>query len=105
MRSESLNNRVVIQRPGAARNASGEQIGTWVDVATLWADIRHPSGIESTKANAPVSVVKASIRIRYRLGLTHEMRVMHKATVYAIRAILPDEARKQYIDLVCEVVN
>jgi SPP1 family predicted phage head-tail adaptor len=105
MRSESLNSRVMIQRPDTTQDAAGQPIDDWVDVAPAWASIRHPSGLSAIKADASVSIVKASIRIRYRTGLDASMRVKHKATLYDIKAILPDEAGKEYLDLVCETVS
>lgn len=33
------------------------------------------------------------------------MRVLHGETVYQIKAVLPDEARRDHVDLVCEVVK
>lgn len=100
-----LNHRVKIQQTGAAQDAEGELSNGWVDVATVWADIRHQSGLETLKGGAETSVVRASIRIRYREGITGGMRVLHGATAYNIKAVLPDLARKEHVDLVCEVVS
>lgn len=95
----------MIQKPSQAQDESGQPVSTWLDVAPVWANIRHPSGLDAVKADAPVSIVKASIRIRYRAGLDAGMRVVHKTTHYGIQAILADEAHKEYMDLVCEVIS
>lgn len=105
MRSELLRNRIVVQRKTGGQASNGEPLDVWVDVARLWADIRHPSGLEATKADAPTSVVKASIRIRYRTDLDAGMRVVHGATIYNILAVLPGVAQKESIDLLCEVAS
>lgn len=99
-----LNQRISIESPVTGADALGQPLLGWETVAMVWADIRHPSGTESIKAEAPTSIVKASIRIRYRTGIAARMRVVHGATVYNILAVLHDYARREYIDLVCEVV-
>lgn len=104
MQAGRLNSLVIIQSRSAGQDATGQPLTTWADVATVWAHIRHPGGLEAIKADAVVSVVQASVRIRYRAGLTAGMRLLHGATVYEISAVLPDEAGRQWTDLVCQVV-
>lgn len=105
MNAGSLNRRITLQRRAVGQDATGQPIETWQDVATVWANIRHLSGAESIKADQDVSVVRASIRIRYRAGLDAGMRVHHGATVYEVKAVLPDEQRREHVDLSCEVVS
>lgn len=82
----------------------GQPIDTWTDVASVWADVRPLSGLESIKADAPTSEVRASIRIRWRTDITAAMRVLHDATLYEIEAVLPGSTR-EHVDLVCRVVT
>ena len=91
--------------PGTATDELGQPIPGWTDVATVWADIRMKSGLESIKAGAPVSVVQASIRVRYRTGITAGMRVVHNLQAYNITAVMPDVGGREYVDLIAEVVN
>lgn len=105
MQAGLLNRRVTLQAPGTTQDELGQPIPGWTDVATLWADIRMKSGLESIKAGAPVSVVQASIRVRYRAGITAGMRVVHNLQAFNIVAVLPDVGGREYVDLVCELVN
>ncbi len=105
MQAGRLNRRCTLQAPGTTQDELGQPIPGWTDVATLWADIRMKSGLESIKAGAPVSVVQASIRVRYRAGITAGMRIVHNLQAFNITAVLPDVGAREYIDLVCEVVN
>lgn len=105
MQAGRLNRRCVLQAPGTAQDELGQSIPGWNDVATLWADIRMKSGLESIKAGAPVSVVQASVRIRYRAGVNAGMRLVHNLVAYEIRAVMPDVSGREFLDLVCEVVN
>lgn len=57
------------------------------DVATVWADIRFQTGSEAVRADEPVSVAKASIRIRRRSDVAADMRGLDRVRVAAITGI------------------
>lgn len=108
MRAGSLKHLISIQQPSGTKDAAGQvDPDAWSDVYTgVRADILHQTGAEANRSDAPVSVVKASIRIRYsadRAETLHAgMRVVHGAVVYDIKAVLPDFRARQHIDLVSE---
>lgn len=105
MDSRSLHHRIKIQAPADARDEIGQPIpgaSGWIDFATVWANIKFLNGTETLKSDAPVSVARASIRIRRRAGLAANMRVLHGSTVFDVRAVLPDEAGREFVDLACE---
>ena len=104
MQAGTLNRRVTLQAPGTTQDELGQPIPGWTDVATVWASVRHVSGLEAIKSGADVSVVKVSVRIRYLAGIDAGMRVLHGAEVFDIRAVLPD-TRRQYVDLICQKVT
>lgn len=101
--SGRMRDQIVIESRGTAVDAVGQPVETWSTVATVWADIRHPSGLEAIKADAPTEIVRASIRIDELAGLDSGMRVTHGTTVYAIKAILP--VWPTMMDLACERVG
>lgn len=105
MAAGMLNSRVSIQARAAGQDAIGQPSETWATLATVWANIRHPSGSEAIRADAQASIVRASIRVRLRTDVTARMRVVHGAATYEIKAVLPDVARGEFMDLVCEVVS
>jgi len=100
-----LNSRITVQQLAGGVDALGQPVQTWADFATLWANIRHSSGVESIKADALTSVVRASIRVRYRTDITVGMRVVGPLSTYNVVAVLPDISGKEYTDLVCEVIQ
>lgn len=105
MRAGQLNQRVTIERKAAGQDALGQPLMLWELVAAVWADIRHTAGLEVIKGGADTSIVRASIRIRYRTGLDAGMRVTHGTDTYDVRAVLSDVAGREYVDLVCERVQ
>lgn len=105
MNAGDLNNLVTIQARQAGQDAVGQPLASWVNLAQVWADVRHGNGLEVVKAGAPVSVVKASIRIRRRTDVTNGMRVLVGSTPYEVESVIQDEARRVFTDLVCKVVR
>lgn len=105
MRAGPLNTRVTVQQQSTTQDELGQPVQTWSTFATMWADVKQNSGMTMVRGDADISVVRASIRVRYRADITAAMRVLAGATVYQIQAVLPDVAGKQYTDLVCQVVQ
>ena len=109
MDTRRLNRLVLIQKIGTTQDEAGQPVPGWENlIATgdgkIRANIRHLSGVETIKADAPTSAVKASIRIRYRTDVTAAKRVVHGSTTYEIKVVMPDEAGREYTDLACEIV-
>lgn len=104
MEAGFLNRRIAIECQSELYDEIGQPINAWLPILSVWGNIRHLSGVETIKSDADVSIVKASIRIRYRLGLTAGMRADHLGKIYNIKAVLQD-SQHRYTDLVCEVVE
>lgn len=103
----TLNRRVSLQRLVASQDQTTEaQVQTWVEVAKVWANVRYLNGVETVKAAAPVSIAKASIRIRFRDDIEDSWRVVYtskgKTTFFNITAILADLQGREYVDLAVE---
>ena len=105
MQAGRLNSKITIQRKTAAADAWGtpEPQG-WEDHAKVWSNVRHQSGSESIRAGADVSIVRASVRIRWRTGIDAGMRVLYQGQAFDIEAVLPG-GNRQHLDLVCRLVS
>ncbi|WP_287917121.1 phage head closure protein [Comamonas sp.] len=107
LRAGELRDAIHIQRKTGGKSGYGAPMPeAWESITAkaIWANVKHLSGSESIKADADVSVVKASVRIRWRVGITAGMRILHAGTVYDIEAVLPG-ATRQHIDLACKKVG
>jgi SPP1 family predicted phage head-tail adaptor len=104
MRAGKLNTRVRILRPEAEDELGQQGIG-WVEFGKAWANVRTMRGMEMLKAGAMQPRVSASVRMRYREDITSSMRIVDGATVYDVKAVLPDTVGRRHVDLVCEVVT
>lgn len=104
MDTRDLKSLVTVQVLQAGQDSIGQPVTTWATFKTLRANIRYLNGLETIKADAQTSVVKASIRIRRRTDITAAMRVVFGATTFEIKAVLPDEQDRERLDLSCEVL-
>ena len=95
-----LDTRVDILASAATPDAAGQPIKTWSVLFQTWANVRYPSGVESIRAGAEASTLRASVRIRYRATITEAMRVRLREGDFEIIACLPKG--NEWLDLVCE---
>lgn len=104
MRAGKLNTRIFVLRQDQVRTGGGQVVGQWIEHAAIWADVKFPSGIGTIKADSDVSLVRASMRIRFREDIRADMRVVTGGLVFDVQAVLPDLARREYVDLVCQSI-
>lgn len=107
MDAGSLRDRIHIQRRAGGKDEYNQPLpDTWENISgqRIAANVQHRSGLSSIKADADVSIVRASIRIRRRADVNAGMRVLIGVDVYDIEAVLPGDTR-EHIDLVCKRVS
>ena len=91
MRIGELKDRVKLQRKVASRNTFGEEVVSWVDVATLWAAVKPLSGREIMSQGRAEALVTYRVMLRRRPDLTPEMRVLWGGRTLAIQSATHDE--------------
>lgn len=104
LRAGELRDAIHIQHKTGSKDGWGTPLPeAWENITAkpIWANVKYLSGSESIKADTSVSVVRASVRIRWRAGVTAGMRVVHGADTLDIEAVLPGAGR-QHVDLVCK---
>lgn len=112
MQAGKRNRRVFIQRRQPGRLPSGQPTDEWVSTTgePIWASIKAKSGLQTAASDTEVSSSRYSIRVNYRPTLDASMRVVRVdgtgqpilTAIYDIRAVLHDEEKREYTDLVCE---
>lgn len=106
VRAGRLTTLCTVQRKSAGVDEIGQPLPeAWELERTVWADVRNLNGTEAIKSGANVSTVSASIRIRWTTGIDAGMRVLAGGVVYEIKVVLPDMQRREFVDLVAEVVT
>lgn len=107
MRAGDFNRSITIQAKQAAQDAAGQPVNTWVDVATVWANVKGETGMASIRKTLPrdgvaMSLDAYSFRIRFMDGLAAGMRVLYQGTAFDILQVRMDYAGRVWTDLVCE---
>ncbi|MBX7275482.1 phage head closure protein [Pseudomonas sp. ERGC3:05] len=104
MQAGKLKHRVQIQRKLSAQDPkTGEQLTEqWVDFVRVWASVEDLSARDFIAAQAVQSEAKSRVVIRYRAGITAEMRVvLDSGAVCAIVGppLMDPNSRKEYLTL------
>lgn len=102
MGAGKLNRRITMSGLSSGTDALGQPLQSWVDFATIWADVRFVSGIETIKAGREISTSRASVRIRRRANVSRQMRARIDGVEYDILDIIPS-ADRAWLTLICEV--
>lgn len=108
MQAGKLRHRVDLQKKVTGRNPeTGGSIEVWQSVTTVWASIEPLSAREFIAAGATQASVTTRITIRYRDGVTAQMRAVSRGKIYNIEGVLPDDkSGREYLTLPCsEGVN
>lgn len=67
MRISKLQQRITIQRRSPTLDAYGQEINTWINIGTVWAEVKPLSGREKLRSNSMVveSQLTHQVTVRY----------------------------------------
>lgn len=104
LRAGQLNRRITLQRQSTVQDTFGGPVRTWLDVATVWADIQPLSGRELESAQRMASEVSHQITVRYQARLNDTRmvagyRALYKARIFNIHAALNEDEGNVLITL------
>jgi phage head-tail adaptor, putative, SPP1 family len=102
------NRKIEVQRRSGAVDGSGQPLDEWIVLHRLWSKIRTESGMATIRQAAQNDGImstarRVSFRVRYRTDIDEAMRVVHRGVPYDILRVQPDEAGREFTDLICEV--
>lgn len=98
-----LNHRITVQQRTTAQDSYGQELTTWTDVATVWANVKPIGGREKLRAMAVESMLTHTVLVRYRAEFTppktmDARRIMYGSRIFNITATRDvDEARKHIV--------
>lgn len=84
MRAGKLDRRITIQAKSVTTSARGEQIETWADVATVWAQARPNRGAERFSTMQNVGTAVMTFHLRYRSDVTVLHRISYDGKLWDI---------------------
>jgi len=89
IRAGEYDQRITLQSKAVTRNAIGEEVVSWSDVALVWAKVMPLRGNAFFAANQQQHSIDARFLIRARTGLTTDMRLQWQAESYDITNLIP----------------
>ena len=105
MRAGTLRQRVIIQAPTMTTNERGAQTPGWADVATVWADVRTPTGRERSGDQMTVAVLSHLVTMRYRADLTAAHRLKWGERVLALLSTPDPDNRRRLLVCQCQEIQ
>ena len=96
-----LRQRITLEQPVQVRDAvSGAYVTTWTAFASDEpAEVVPLSGKEFLQSQSLQAQVDTRATIRWRPGVTAQMRALHDGSIYAITAVLPDPSARRWLTL------
>ena len=89
MRAGAMRHKITIQQWSADSppvNAAGEPSGSWTTYKTVWAEATTSISREILEIGIQ-GVARATFRMWYDSGVTHDMRIVHDSITYEIEGI------------------
>ncbi len=100
-----LRHRLVLESVERTPDGGGGATKTWIEEATVWADLRPLGGSESVVADHLSGRLSHEIVIRYRDGVTPAMRFRQDTRIFKISAVLDLEERHAFLRCLCTEEN
>lgn len=91
-----LNHRITFQ----IQNLDSEE-EEWNDIVTTWASINPISGREYYQAETINSDLTHKVRLRYRKGITPDMRILYKYRIFNIVSVINEYEKNAILQLMC----
>lgn len=104
MRAGKLDRRIVIQGKSITRSDSGEEIVSWADVATVWAEKIEAKGAERFAAQQFIGHAIKTFRIRWSSTVTEvttEHRIVFDGRNHDITDVREAFGRHEGLDIDC----
>ena len=98
------NRLIILQSPTGSRDAIGERVTTWTNVATVWAEISPLSVRDLLAAGQVQSEVTHRVRVRYEstiAAIDSSWRVLYGARVFVITGVRNINESDREFELLC----
>jgi len=96
-----LDRKIILLSRVITPNSHGEQVPSYITLATTFAEKVYKRGGEQTVAAQQVGVTVETFRIRYRPNITQVNAITYAGEQWDVRSI-QEEGRKVYLLLECE---
>lgn len=101
MNAGKMDRKIVLLAYGVTTDNFGQEVDSYTDAATVWAEKKDLSAMESVEVDQLTATVRTEFRIRYRTDVRATWRIRYDGEVYAIRGIL-EIGRREGLVLITE---
>lgn len=106
MNPGKLNKRVILQSFQTVKDEEGIPTQQWSNTMSLYASVEPLTGREYWLAASTESQNSLKITVRYKKGISSDMRLVYNAKNYDIKSVIdPNEAHKELVLMCVEVQN
>ena len=105
MNPAKFRNKVTFQKKERIQDKEGNWVTDWVDQFTVWASIKGLRGKEYIEAGAQAVKISTRIYIRYRKGVTNDMRIKFGERIFDITNANNIEEKNVEIEILANEVN
>ena len=102
IRAGEFRHRITLQQPVQTRNATGDMVTTYADVASVWAAIDWENGRRFESAKQLNSEAEGVVRIRYRSDVQADWRINYKTRYFQILSISNVRERGSEMMMTCK---
>lgn len=97
-----MRRQAVLESPQEVSDGAGGYSLSWQEEATLWAEMRPLSGKEKVVADKLQASLTHRVVLRYRDGVTPQMRLQMDGRYFNIRRVINVEERNEFLELLVE---
>ena len=102
MNAADLRHRISIRRRSTAEDALGQEVRSWVEIASVRAKVENLKGNEILAANAERAENVYKITIRYRPNIVEKMQIIYESQPLDITNVSDIEGRKRELEIMCK---
>lgn len=102
MLAQRLRHQVALQSQSTSLDAYGGNVGAWSTVATVRAGIEPIGGTEAARNGQNAAEQMVRVVLRYRSGVTPQMRIVRGSTIYTIVAVANRDEANRMLELTCK---
>ena len=94
--------RITLQGSVSTRDPQGNAANTWQNNITVWAAFHPLKGREYLQAAAMQYESLVRFHIRYRKGITTDMRILYDNRIFEIQAVIDVDGRHRELQLMAK---
>ena len=101
-----MNHRITVQQRTITKDSYGQELDTWTDVATVWANVKPIGGRERLRAMAVEASLTHTVMVRYRQAFTPPiamgaLRVTYMGRIFNIVSARDVDEERRHIIFDC----